>query len=98
MAKISLLMLVAVFMTGCFESRPMIDGYHWNGGELYDSMGNEIAIVIVFPFATLASKACIFDKKIDPGPCTEWETGQEAYDYVGRKFREAGADIRKVQP
>jgi hypothetical protein len=84
---LSALAVIALAMTGCFESKPVIPGYHWNGGTLYDSNGREAVSVVTFPFGMDQSQACVFEAaKLGYSTCTYWENGQEAYDWVGRQF------------
>jgi hypothetical protein len=95
-----LVIAVSLSMTGCGERKPNIAGCHWvlhnfgDIGTLYDSEGHELVDVVV-GLDGEPSQACIFHWVSDVGPtppCTNWETGQQAYDWVGREFEEHGKD------
>ena len=79
------LLLAATTLIGCFENKPVIPGYHWNGDNLYDSNGRDVASVVTIPFEK--SQGCIFfAANLGYSECTYWETGQQAYDWVGKQF------------
>jgi hypothetical protein len=79
-------LLVAGCLTGCFERKPMIPGYYWDGDKLYNSSGVEVASVVTMPFNVDPSQDCIFAASGIESSCTYWETGQEAFDHVGKVF------------
>lgn len=83
------LLPLLVLMAGCGGMnlhKPIIPGCHWRGGELYDSNGSEVASVIIIPFHMDTAQVCIFTGPPAITGCTDWEEGQQAYDYVGREL------------
>lgn len=79
--------LQVISLIGCSEHKPEIPGCHWNGGELYNSSGIEVASVVAFPFDEYPSQACVFIASNKEPGCTYWETSQEAYDHIGIVFK-----------
>lgn len=87
--KLAAVVLAALVLVGCGEHKPVIEGFHWDGDQLYDSEGRNVASVVVVHFRLGSSQACIFDASgIKDDACTYWETGQQAYDYIDRRFKE----------
>ncbi len=86
------LIIICYGLGGC-PHKPKIPGYHWHGSNLYDDKtGEEVAAVVAFPFGIDASQDCIYAaSKVSYHGCSDWETGQEAYDHVALVFAQASA-------
>jgi hypothetical protein len=85
--RLLLILPIAFLCCGCFERKPNIPDHHWRGGALYDENGIEVATVTVFPFGIDSSQACVFlTAGLNYYGCTYWETGQQAFDQVGKVF------------
>jgi hypothetical protein len=85
--RLKRLFLIALLasMIGC-SRKPDIPGFHWGtdwvGDTLYTSDGREAASVI-------GGQACLFNPSGVAIPfCTNWETHQEAIDYVERTLKQ----------
>ena len=79
--------ILAVFLSGCCH-KPDIPNYHWGGSTLYNQKGEQVAAVVTMDFFGEPSQACVFAQSGIANECTYWETGQQAYDHVGKVFRE----------